>query len=414
MTTVKFVGKRIILGVSGSIAAYKAVSLLRELVKEGADVSVVMTKSARRFVTPLTFEVLSKHPVLADLFGERQQMFHLTLPEESDAIVIAPATANVLAKSAVGLADDLLSTVILNAKCPLIFAPAMDGDMWAHPAVQANVETLRTRGATVLEPEEGPLASGKTGKGRLPDLDAILSAIEASLTPGRDWVGQRLLVSAGPTQEAIDPVRFISNHSSGKMGYALAQAARDRGAEVVLVSGPTALSPPVGVEVQVVSTAEEMHKAIVSRFSWATVVAMAAAVADFRPRRPSSEKLKKARKPWTSLELEPTPDILEDLSRMKTSQILIGFAAETQDVLTQAKDKLQRKGLDLIVGNKVAAPGSGFGSDTNAAVLIDRGGHVTEVALMPKRQLADRILDTVVTLTMPLGRDGTTYPSTRK
>ena len=402
-----------ILAVSGSIAAYKAVSLLRELVREGADVSVVMTKSARRFVTPLTFEVLSQHPVITDLFTGRQKMLHLTLPQEADAVVIAPATANVLAKSAVGLADDLVSTVVLNAQCPLIFAPAMDGEMWMHPAVQANVETLRRRGATVLDPEEGPLASGKIGKGRLPDQEAILSAIETRLCPRRDWVGQRVLVSAGPTQEAIDPVRFISNHSSGKMGYALAQAARERGAQVVLVSGPTTLPLPLGVEVEFVRTAEEMYKAIVNRFSWASVVAMAAAVADFRPKRPSSEKLKKASKPWTRLELEPTLDILEHLSKMKTSQILIGFAAETQAVLPHAQDKLRRKGLDLIVGNNVAAAGSGFGSDTNAAVLIDRGGEVTELALMPKRQLADRILDAVVTLTSPMTYSGTTYPSTR-
>ncbi len=412
MTTVKFVGKRMILGVSGSIAAYKAVGLLRGLMKEGADVSVVMTESARRFVTPLTFEVLSKHPVVTDLFAGRQDMVHLTLPENADAILIAPATANVLAKSALGLADDLLSTVILNATCPLIFAPAMDGEMWDHQAVQANVETLRGRGAIVLEPEEGPLASGKIGKGRLPDQDAILSAIEARLCPRRDWVGQRVLVSAGPTREAIDPVRFISNHSSGKMGYALAQAARERGAQVVLVSGPTALPPPPGVEMEFVDTAEQMYKAIMSRFSWATVVAMAAAVADFRPTRPSSEKLKKTRKPWTRLNLEPTPDILENLSRVKTSQVLIGFAAETQAVLPHAKEKLQRKRLDLVVGNDVTAAGSGFGSDTNAAVLIDRAGQVNELPLMPKRELADRILDAVVTLARTPGPSGTIHPPT--
>ena len=400
----RFLGKRIVLGVSGSIAAYKAVGLLRALVRGGADVSVVMTKSATRFVSPLTFEVLSGHPVATDLFAAHQDMLHLTLPERADVIVIAPATANVLAKCALGLADDLLSTMVLTSTCPLILAPAMDGGMWDHPAVKANTAALRGRGALVLDPEEGPLASGRTGRGRLPDENVILSAIEAQLCPRRDWGGQRVLVSAGPTHEAIDPVRFISNRSSGKMGYAMAQAARERGAEVILVSGPTALPAPLGVEFIQVLTAEDMGKTMTSRLSWATVVIMAAAVADFRPRRQSPEKLKKTGTAWKGLELEQTDDILELLTRQRTSQILVGFAAETQAVASHAKEKLRRKGLDLIVGNNVAAEGSGFGSDTNAAVLVDREGRVTQLDLMPKRVLADRILDAVKALGVPAMR----------
>jgi phosphopantothenoylcysteine decarboxylase/phosphopantothenate--cysteine ligase len=399
----RFLGKRIVLGVSGSIAAYKAVGLLRRLTEEGADVSVVMTEAATRFIRPLTFEILSRHPVATDLFESRQEMLHLTLPEQADAVVIAPATANQLAKYALGLADDLLSTLVLNVSCPLILAPAMDGDMWDHPAVKAHRDVLHRRGATILDPEEGPLASGRIGKGRLPDDGVILSAIEQRLLPRRDWAGQRVLVSAGPTQEAIDPVRFISNRSSGKMGYALAHAARERGAEVTLVSGPTALPIPPGVELLPVCTAEEMEKALNSRFAWSTVLVMAAAVADFRPKYFTSKKIKKSSGSLERLELEPTTDILEQLAKRRTSQILVGFAAETGPVLPNAIDKLRHKGLDLVVGNNVAAEGAGFGSDTNEAVLVDRTGRVTELGLLPKRLLADRILDAVLALGTPPG-----------
>ncbi|MER3422136.1 MAG: bifunctional phosphopantothenoylcysteine decarboxylase/phosphopantothenate--cysteine ligase CoaBC [Nitrospiraceae bacterium] len=394
----KFLGKRILLAVSGSVAAYKAVELLRTLVQEGADVSVVMTESATRFVSPLTFEVLSRRPVATGLFAAHQEMVHLTWPGQADIMVIAPATANVLAKCAIGLADDLLSTMVLSCTCPLLLAPAMDGGMWDHPAVQANVRTLRARGVTVLEPEEGPLASGRIGRGRLTEKDVIISAIEACISIQRDLLGQRVLVSAGPTQEAIDPVRFVSNRSSGKMGYAIAQAARERGAEVVLVSGPTSLPVPSGVELIPVCTAEEMSKALVSRFPWCTVVIMAAAVADFRPRLPSAKKIKKGSGAWQHLELEPTEDILLQLSQQRTSQLVVGFAAETESIVSHAKEKLVRKKLDLIVGNCVTEKGSGFGSDTSAAVLIDSEGGVMEVPLVAKRVLADRILDRVLSL----------------
>lgn len=388
-----FAGKRILLGVSGSIAAYKAVELLRTLTREGADVSVVMTEAATRFVTPLTFEVLSRRPVAADLFAAHQEMLHLTLPEEADIFVIAPATANTLAKLALGLADDLLSAIALAASCPMIVAPAMDGGMWDHPAVQEHVGRLRARGVTVLEPVEGPLASGKVGKGRLTDESAILQAIEARLFPRRDLAGQRVLVSAGPTQEPIDPVRFISNRSSGKMGYAIAQAARERGADVLLVSGPTALAVPPGVRCLRVETAEEMAKALTTNFRWATLVVMAAAVADFRVDRPSLRKLKKEAGAWTTLELTPTEDILQTLSQQRTGQVLAGFAAETDRVLANARTKLVEKHLDLVVANDVTVEGAGFGSDRNAATLLTRDGREIVLPLMPKREMADRILD---------------------
>jgi phosphopantothenoylcysteine decarboxylase/phosphopantothenate--cysteine ligase len=391
----KLIGKRILLGVSGSIAAYKAVSLLRTLVGEGASVSVVMTEAATRFVAPLTFEVLSGQAVATDLFAAHQEMLHLTLAEEADLVVIAPATAHTLARCALGLADDLLTTLVLAARGPLILAPAMDGGMWDHPTVQTHARTLRERGVTVVDPEEGPLASGRIGRGRFAAEAAILETIERCLCPRLDWAGQRVLVSAGPTQEAIDPVRFLSNRSSGKMGYALACAARERGAQVVLVSGPTALPAPAGVERVSVCTAEEMSKALALRFGWATVLVMAAAVADFRPARVAADKLKKGKTKLTMLEMEPTEDILQGLAARRSSQVLVGFAAETGDLLPHAQEKLRRKGLDLVVANDVTIEGAGFGSEMNAAVVVGRTGVVADLPLMPKREMADRILDAI-------------------
>lgn len=389
------VGARIVLGVTGSIAAYKAANLLRALVREGATVDVAMTKSATKFVTPLTFEVLSGRPVTTDLFEAHQEMKHLSVPEQADAIVVAPATANFLAKAAVGIGDDVLSTMLLTAKCPVIFAPAMDGGMWTHPTVTEHVRALRSRGLIVIDPDNGPLASGKIGQGRLADESQILEAVRASLTPKRDWQGHRVLISAGPTQEPIDPVRYISNRSSGKMGYALAEAAQKRGAQVILVSGPTNLQAPQGVEIVHIDTAEAMTKALSTRLSWSTAVIMAAAVADFRPKQASSGKLKKQGKATTTLDLEQTTDILSLLSAQRSNQLMVGFAAETDDLLTHAKEKLAAKGLDLIVANDVTEPGAGFGSDENAATLIDREGRETAFPLMPKRELADKILDAV-------------------
>lgn len=391
-------GKRLVLGVTGSIAAYKAVSLLRALKCRGAAVSVVMTNSAIKFVAPLTFEVLSGERVTTDLFEAREEMRHLTVPEGAHAVIIAPATANFLAKAAVGLADDVLSTMLLTAQCPLIMAPAMDGGMWEHPTVVEHVRMLRARGVVVLDPEEGPLASGHVAQGRLAAELRIVEAVEALLIPQADWLGQRVLVSAGPTQEAIDPVRFISNRSSGKMGYAIAEAARDRGAEVVLVTGPTALVPPAGVEVVAVTSAQEMADSLCRHFAWATVVVMAAAVADFRPREQAVQKMKKQGRMSLTLDLEVAPDILAMLSAKRATQVLVGFAAETEDVVAHAMAKLVGKGLDAIVANDVTKEGAGFGSDDNAVVVLSRGGGRKEFGLMSKRRLADHILTEVRSL----------------
>ena len=386
-------GVRLVLGVTGSIAAYKAVSLLRALVREGATVDVAMTRAASKFVAPLTFEVLSGRPVTTGLFQAHEEMKHLSLPEQADAIVVAPATANFLAKAALGLADDLLSTMLLTARCPLICAPAMDGGMWRHPTVTAHVQALRTRGVVVIDPEEGPLASGRLGQGRFAEEERIVSVVRTALRPKRDYEGQRLLLSAGPTQEAIDPVRYISNRSSGKMGYAIAEAAHQRGAQVVLVSGPTSLPPPAGVEMVAVQTAEEMAKQMTTRLSWSTVVVMAAAVADFRPKQAATRKLKKHDRLTDTLHLEPTVDILAGLSSRRTTQVLVGFAAETHDLLAHAKSKLASKGLDVIVANDVTRQGAGFGSDRNAVTVLERDGRTTEFPLKGKRELADDILN---------------------
>lgn len=391
----KLWGTRLVLGVTGSIAAYKAVGLLRSLTHDGAAVSVVMTQAATKFVTPLTFEVLSGRRVSTNLFESHEEMTHLAIPAQAHAMIVAPATANFLAKSALGLADDLLSTMLLNARCPVIVAPAMDGDMWTHPTVVQHVQALRARGVVVLDPDVGPLASGHIAQGRLAAESRILDAVHAALNPRRDWHGQRVLVSAGPTQEPIDPVRFISNRSSGKMGYAIAEAARDRGAEVILVTGPSSLAPPPGITTISVNTANEMSEALNQHFLTATVLIMAAAVADFRPKMSAAQKLKKQGKSELVLELEATPDILSMLSARRISQIVVGFAAETEHVLSHAKDKMREKGLDLIIANDVAQTDRGFGSDNNAVVILSASGEQKVLGLMPKRCLADEILTAV-------------------
>jgi phosphopantothenoylcysteine decarboxylase / phosphopantothenate---cysteine ligase len=388
-------GKHLVLGVTGSIAAYKAVGVLRTLRDQGASVSVVMTRGATKFMTPLTFEVLSGHRVITDLFGAHETMPHLTMAEGADAVLVAPATAHFLAKAAIGLADDVLTTMLLNVRCPVIVAPAMDGEMWTHPTVAQHVDALRARGVVVLDPEVGPLASGRVARGRFPVETTILDAVHAAVLPQGDWRGQRVLVSAGPTQEPLDPVRFLSNRSSGKMGYAIAEAVRARGGEVVLVTGPSALTPPSGVTTIHVNTASEMADALSQHFSSCTVLIMAAAVADFRPRVTASGKLKKQGKSAIELALEATPDILAMLSARRTSQVVVGFAAETEQVLSHAKDKLREKGLDLIVANDVTQAGGGFGSDDNAVVILSAAGEQRAFGLMPKRELADEILNAV-------------------
>ena len=392
-------GKRLILGVTGSIAAYKAAYLLRELTRLGAEVTVCLTEHARQFVGPLTFRTLSGRPVLSDLFdphGE-EAVEHVALAERSHAIVVAPATAHVLAKAAHGLADDFLSTLLLAARGPLLFAPAMDGGMWEHPAVRANVDTLRARGAIVLEPDAGALASGLAGKGRLPEVEHIVEAVRRLLAPVADLAGEHLLISAGPTREPIDPVRYVSNRSSGKMGYAIATAALRRGAAVVLVSGPTAISPPPGAVFVPVQSAEDMREAILQHLGEATIVIKAAAVADYRPAHPSPAKIRSGQE-RLSIELSPNPDILKEVAARRGSAFVVGFAAETSDVAAHAVAKLRDKGIDLLVANDVSREGIGFDADDNEVLLVDRWGGTEPLARRPKSMIADAILDRVLAL----------------
>ena len=403
-------GKTLVLGVTGSIAAYKAVSLVRRILEEGATVQVVMTQTAQRFVGPLTFQALTGRPVATDRFDVRPDenwpdaMAHLALAEHADMIVIAPASAHCLAKLAHGLADDLLSTMALAAECALLIAPAMDGGMWTNPAVRENVRTLRGRGVMVLEPESGPLASGRIGKGRFPEEAAIVAAISGILSARKDFLGSRVLITAGPTQEPLDPIRFLSNRSSGRMGWALAEAARDRGAEVTLVAGPTNLAPPHQVSFVPITTSEELRQAVSVRFAENEVLIMAAAVADFRPVGASSEKIPKVRGRLT-LAMEPTPDILMDLPGRRSGQVVVGFAAETNQLVKRAKRKLCVKRLDLIVANDVTEPGAGFGTDTNRVTLVEKGGRVESLPLMAKREVAHLILDAVQRVTAGKGQD---------
>ena len=397
-------GKTLVLGVTGSIAAYKAVSLARRLISEGATVQVVMTHTARQFVGPLTFEALTGQSVATDRLEVRHDenwpggMAHLGLAEDADVIVIAPASAHCLAKLAHGLADDLLTTVVLAAECPLLVVPAMDGGMWEHPAVRENVRALRARGVNVMEPEIGALASGRVGSGRFPEERAIVAAISGCLFPHKDFRGRRVLITAGPTQEALDPIRFFSNRSSGKMGWALAEAARDRGGDVTLIAGPTHLLPPPQIAFVPITTSEELRKAVVARFPETDLLIMAAAVADFRPVRPSPHKISKS-KGRITLALEPTTDILRELPARRSGQVVVGFAAETEGLVEGARRKLRAKNLDLIVANDVTEPGAGFGTDTNRVTLIERGGRVENLPLMLKREVAHRVLDAVQRVT---------------
>lgn len=391
-------GKRIVLGVTGSIAAYKAVGLLRLLTQAGASVHVVMTDSAIRFIAPLTFEVLSGHPVVSDVFAGHQEMKHLSLTEQADLLLVAPCTANTLAKLALGLADNLLGTLALTVQCPVMICPAMDGEMWTHPAVQAHAQTLRQRGALIVEPEVGALASGEWGQGRLATEETILSKAVSLLHRRMDWQGERVLISAGPTQEPIDPVRFISNGSSGKMGFALAEAAVERGAEVVLVTGPTQLAAPKRVTVVPVVTAEEMRQALTARFEWATTLIMTAAVGDFRPTQVHTRKLKKDQWTGDGLALERTPDILLGLSAQRTHQRLVGFAAETDHLIEHGQAKLTNKHLDMLIVNHIGGEQSAFGNDTNEVIILTPDTLPHHLPRMPKRQLADTLLDGILSL----------------
>jgi len=399
--------RKIVLGVTGGIAAYKAAELVRELVRRGAKVRVVMTEHACRFVTPLTFETLSGNPVATDLFwvpGEFE-IGHIALAEFAELLVIAPATANIIGKMAAGLADDLLTTVLLATEAPILICPAMNAKMYANKIVQENLAGLLSRGHTVLEPGYGELACRVEGRGRLAEPLEIAEEIESILTV-KDLQGERILMTAGPTQEPFDPVRFISNYSSGKMGYALAMTARRRGAIVTLVSGPTALAVPQGVEFVPVMTAVEMRDAVLDRLEETTVVIKAAAVADYRPAVCEPEKIKKKEGPLTVC-MERNPDIISEIARRKGDRILVGFAMESEHLIEHARSKLIEKGMDFIVANDVTEPGAGFRGDTNVVRILDREGGVEAFPLMDKRDVADVILDRVKKIREKKGvRDG--------
>jgi phosphopantothenoylcysteine decarboxylase/phosphopantothenate--cysteine ligase len=385
-------GRRVLLGVTGGVAAYKAAYLTRLLTGQGADVQAVMTQTALRFVGADTFAALTGRRVHSDLFEESDAILHVRLAREAEVTVVAPATANVLAKLALGLADDLLTSVLLEAICPLVIAPAMHSGMWEHPATRAHVATLSGRGASVVWPAEGPLAAGDEGRGRMAEPPEILAAVVDRLGGGGDLAGTRLLVTAGPTHEPIDPVRFLGNRSTGKMGFAVAAQAAGRGASVTLVSGPVPLDAPPAVEIVRVQTAEEMARAVLERYPDVDGVVMAAAVADFRPDRAEPAKLKKDAGP-PSLRLQPTTDILATMGKRKERQVLIGFAAETHDLEAEGRRKLTEKNLDFVVVNEVGKPATGFGSDTNRAAILARRGDDAPLREWTKAELASAICD---------------------
>jgi phosphopantothenoylcysteine decarboxylase/phosphopantothenate--cysteine ligase len=392
--------RHIVLGVSGSIACYKAVDLASRLVKAGAKVDVIMTEGATKFVTPLCFGSITHRPVVDDLWDRHSEMAieHVGLAKRAAAVLVAPTTANVIAKLSLGFAEDALQTTVLDTRAPLIIAPAMEHDMYGATTTQEHLGRLRARGATIVEPEAGRLASGLTGRGRLADPEVILGTLRQVL--GRvhgDLAGRHVVVSAGGTQEPIDPVRIITNHSSGKMGYAIAEAARDRGADVTLISAPTALAYPHGVSVVPVGSVLEMFDAVQAATREADALIMAAAVSDYRVANPATHKIKKqgAAARGMTIELVANPDILAETTG---NFVKVGFAAESEDLLANAQGKLARKGLDLIAANDITGEGSGFGSDTNRVILLGRDGMPEELPLLSKRDVADRLLDRVVAL----------------
>jgi phosphopantothenoylcysteine decarboxylase/phosphopantothenate--cysteine ligase len=387
-------GKEIVLGVCGGIAAYKSAELLRLLIKDGAGVRVVMTRAATAFVAPMTFEALSARPVMTSLFEDAGgEIRHISWAREADAVVIAPATANIIARMAHGFADDPLTTMILAVDAPVLIAPSMNPRMYQNPVTRENLRSLKGFGFHVMEPESGPVACGDEGAGRLPAPEAICEHVRRLVLP-RDLAGESFLITAGPTQEPIDPVRFLSNPSSGKMGYALAKAARRRGANVVLISGPVSIDAPIDVGLIRVRTAQEMKEAVLSRFDSASIVIKAAAVSDYRPVNVSDHKIKKADESL-ALELSRTPDILRRLGKIKGDRLLVGFAAETEDLVKNAETKLKEKNLDMIVANNVQMSDSGFGVDTNRVTLIFADARQESLSLMSKDDLADLILDRV-------------------
>jgi len=394
---------KIALGVTGGVAAYKAAELVRRLQQENLDVQVVMTRSAQEFVTPLTFAALTGKKVITEMFGSQgsapanveSAIEHIAVAQRIDLLLVAPATAGILGKFAHGIADDFLSTLYLATKAPVMVAPAMNVNMWEHAATQDNLEKLRTRGVHVVDPDEGYLACGMTGSGRLPSTETIVRRVRDVLGLRRDLEGQTILVTAGPTCEDLDPVRFLTNRSSGKMGYALAEAALRRGARTILVSGPTDLPVPEGAEWIPVRSTEEMRRAVSERAADATAIIMAAAVADYRPALAMTQKIKRTEERLT-LELEPTPDILAELARKKGNQILVGFAAETGRVSENARAKLRNKGADMIVANDVTQEGAGFDTDTNIVTLFLPNSREIPLVKMSKFEVANRILDEVL------------------
>ncbi len=394
---------RITLGVTGGVAAYKSAELVRRLQTEGHTVQVVMTRAAREFITPLTFAALSGQKVITDLFtgGEsgdanlESAIEHIAVAQRTDLLLVAPASADTLAKFARGLADDFLSTLYLASTAPVVLAPAMNVNMWQHAATQENLATLRKRGVRIVEPGEGYLACGMTGPGRLAAQEEILQVVRDSVAAQHDLAGETVLVTAGPTCEDLDPVRFITNRSSGKMGYAVAEAAAGRGACVILVSGPTALAAPEGVERVDVRTAEEMLRTVKSRFTKATIAVFAAAVADYRPASASTAKIKRTNEALT-IRLEPNPDILATVAKEKAEQVVVGFAAETDHVAENARKKLEKKNADLMVANDVTAEGAGFDVDTNIVTIFSRDGRDLPLPRLSKAEVAQRILDEVL------------------
>ncbi len=396
----KLTGKEIVLGVTGGIAAYKAAEVVSRLRKMGASVHVIMTENARQFITPLTLETLSGNPVVHDTFERPAtwEVEHIALAKRAEVFVIAPATANILAKMACGIADDMLSTTVLATKAPVLVAPAMNTGMWTAPATRQNVETLRQRGVRFVGPEAGFLACGDEGSGRMSEPAAIVEAIEAILCPRRDMEGLRVMVTAGGTRERLDPVRYIGNDSSGKMGFALAEAARQRGAEVTLVCGHTTAERPRGIPVAEVESTCELYDAVMERAAEQDIIIQAAAPADYRPAHPSVQKIKKKAGEGITLELVENPDIAAAVGAGKRpGQTLVGFAAETEHLLDNARRKLDKKNLDMIVANDVSRSGAGFNVDTNIATLLTRSGAV-ECPLQSKQALAERILDEIMAL----------------
>lgn len=392
-------GKTVVIGVCGGIAAYKLVEVASRLKKLNAQVHVIMTDSAQKFVTPLTFQTISQNPVVTDMFEEPKtwEIQHISLAEKADLFLIAPATANIIGKIASGIADDMLTTTVMAAKCPVLFVPAMNTAMYENPVVQSNMDKLKAAGYSFMEPGSGLLACGVIGKGRLPEPKDIVDGIVHIMRPNRDLEGIKMMVTAGPTQEAIDPVRYISNHSSGKMGYAIAEAADKRGAEVGILSGPVNLPRPRNIDVTYVKTAQEMYREALNRYEECQVLVMVAAVADYRCETILDNKMKKSEDRLT-LDLIKNPDIAKEMGKLKGNRILVGFCAETGDLLKNAKDKLEAKNLDMIVANDVTVEGAGFGSDTNVVKILLRDGTLRELPLLKKTEVAEAILDEVVKL----------------